>query len=657
MKIALLLLTTDNPYFISNIQNNLDLNTKLYVHAKFLDKLDIFFKNNLIKKLIETKWGDMSLVNASINLLEEAYDECDYFYLISGDTYIINKPESFDLSSFDFYKKYDNLYKSSQWWGLNKSDAEIIINTRNKYVNLLSNVKLDGAYDENYYLTVLNNEINDYKYLNNNVMFVKWVHDVITKHPIIFNKLTINNIYDSQRSFFIRKCLNSFEYKKCKTQQNLYIFYIGTETIQNDILKQDLENINYLIITSIEVNTIDNHILKNAFYIIPIIWKFFENVIQSLIKEPLLCTWAKIVVFSEKINYLDVINKFLTNEQTANYQIKDKSNNLAYIFKNDNLYKEWFLKLKQQVKNDYAMFDKINENDFYKESDELLKKNKHCKIIIQNNKIKEVSLENKRISSIVQILNGVLDMCKTYELKSVDGTYLFKFGDSCDMDANIPVFCWAKPKNIKSFIFPDFYMHLFEKKKKKFNQKCNVTDTCNKINKIFFKGNSTSVKKTKIREKLRKYNDKRLIVDISDKTLSYYELCKYKYVLDLPGYYPWSVRLIELYLSKSLPIRVSLYNTNENYEQWIQFYELMFPENESYSNISCNQNFYSEIPNDKVSDIKNEIINKYNYYNNNSDKYNKIVKLNNEKINYFTMEHIYYYVYQALKYYKKIVNI
>lgn len=300
MKIGILLLTIDNPFFPDNIKENLNENTKLYIHAKYSDKLDDFFKKYLIKNLVDTKWGDMSLVTATLNLLEEAYEECDYFYLISGDTYIINEPEIFDLSCFDYLKEYNKIYKTSQWWGLNKKDAIILIKTRNKYKDYFKNIKLDGAFDENYFLTVLNKEITNYRYNLKKVMYVKWVDNIIAKHPFIFNKLTECDIYLSRNSFFIRKCLNTFEFKKVTITDKLHIFYIGSETNQDEILKVKLQNIDYVIITSIEINKINDEILNNTFYIIPIIWKFYEETKKELKEDIIISSWNNVVFYPEK---------------------------------------------------------------------------------------------------------------------------------------------------------------------------------------------------------------------------------------------------------------------------------------------------------------------------------------------------------------------
>jgi hypothetical protein len=308
-RIGLLILTYENPLFPDNIiKYTEDYNINLYIHPKSPDKVNNYFKKSIIKNLVPTKWGDMSLVTATINLLEAAYKECDYFYLISGDTFIINKMDIFDLSCFDFIKKYNEFYKTSQWWGLNKKDAEVIIKTKNKYLNYFINKNINGAYDENYFLTVLYKENSDYKYILKNIMYVKWIDNVISKHPFVFNKLTINDMYLSRNSFFIRKCLYSFKYKKHIANKNLFIFYIGTETKQNDILKINFTNSDYIIITAIDINTIHNDILKNTYYIIPIIWKFYNETVKSLSKDITISSWENIIFFPEIFDYTLVQN-------------------------------------------------------------------------------------------------------------------------------------------------------------------------------------------------------------------------------------------------------------------------------------------------------------------------------------------------------------
>ena len=76
MKIGILILTYDTPIFPENLINHTkDMN--IYIHPKYVDKVDTIFKKYIIKNVIETKWGECSIVEANINLLEAAYNECE----------------------------------------------------------------------------------------------------------------------------------------------------------------------------------------------------------------------------------------------------------------------------------------------------------------------------------------------------------------------------------------------------------------------------------------------------------------------------------------------------------------------------------------------------------------------------------------------------
>ena len=326
--------------------------------------------------------------------------------------------------------------------------------------------------------------------------------------------------------------------------------------------------------------------------------------------------------------------------------------------------KLWYEKLKLQAKNDFKMFKNISKTKFDFEANKYMKDGKHIKFIIKNN---ELSIEYDkniwdgiRINSARLFVIGLLDYVSHNKLKSIDGEYIMRPGDSCDFEPKIPIFTYSKPKNLKGFLFPDFNMGLLEEKKITFDSKCsNVL----KKDIVYFKGGPTSKNKTKIREKLEPKSDKIISVDLKREDFRpYYEICNYKYVLDLPGNYPWSVRLIELYMSKSLPFRVNFYYSDTKhektykYEQWIQFYECGFPENISYINFKYENSFYKEISDEKVEKIKNDLISKYNYFESNPDLYNKIVNENYKKTKALTFKHIYCYLYTTFSYYKKLTN-
>ena len=122
--------------------------------------------------------------------------------------------------------------------------------------------------------------------------------------------------------------MNTFSYKKHKTSENLYIFYIGTKTNQNNILKINFTDCDYIIISAIDINNIHNDILKNTFYVIPIIWQFYDNVVKSLSKDITISSWKNIIFFPENFDYtLDDNFNFINIKEK--YCIKNKK--LLYI--------------------------------------------------------------------------------------------------------------------------------------------------------------------------------------------------------------------------------------------------------------------------------------------------------------------------------------
>ena len=139
-----------------------------------------------------------------------------------------------------------------------------------------------------------------------------------------------------------------------------------------------------------------------------------------------------------------------------------------------------------------------------------IKDNSLFKVIIKNNKIisnKNFSI-NKREGQVLLILNELLKRKKIN-----DTILLINLADGYYWKNDYPVFNFALPDNIKGLIFPSFDILHFWHLKKNFNEiKKNFNDYRPKkvINNIYLKGAKSSLKKTKIREKLCK-EDKPLI--------------------------------------------------------------------------------------------------------------------------------------------------
>jgi hypothetical protein len=339
-KIAFLYLTIDNPnktidYLIKNKNN-------IYIHPK--NEIDKKYEKYIINKVIDTNWGTWSLIEATINLLKSALKNVDndYFILCSGDSYLLRKKFDYHgLSCFDFVKKQDNYYKSAQWWILNKQDAIIIVKTINKY-KYLKNIKFDGAIDEYYFLTVLMNENKNYKYNQFESIYKRWFKIAITKHPVIFNKVTAYDLQDikKENSIFIRKVLPTFKLKEYQVRKELYVLLIGTDSINLDYFINN--NVDLIIFSCIDIKDIDKRLLDKCICIFQIIFKFYYLCILDLYinYKDYLKQWTNVYFINEtfkfdKIKILDKLVELpIKNEYNKKifYTIFDK-NNKSYFLK------------------------------------------------------------------------------------------------------------------------------------------------------------------------------------------------------------------------------------------------------------------------------------------------------------------------------------
>ena len=174
-----------------------------------------------------------------------------------------------------------------------------------------------------------------------------------------------------------------------------------------------------------------------------------------------------------------------------------------------------------------------------------------------------------------------------------------------DIDKQIPICVYAQPDNLNYILIPDNLFHInseeirydkigldWEEQKQLFTNTFEKSRTITrtkpiliKQNKLFFKGADT----TNYNHNLRFYIKHRLKTenDIEFKDAMIYEwltpenyesvqtFTKYKFLLNLPGRYPWSTRLKYLYLSKGFIINVrvkTLGDGNENfYKSFIDY--------------------------------------------------------------------------------------
>jgi hypothetical protein len=338
-------------------------NHDVFIHPKY-NLTNDYFKKKIIPEIVETNWGSISIVYATINLLKNAFYRTNnnWFVLLSQDVYPLTKIADFEYflskqtnSCFEYQTHKSNIYKTSQWWILNRKDVSIILENYEKFISKNVNFKsILGAMDELFFLTLLKWNNSNYTYTNFSNIYTWWVKHAITKHPVIFNHITQDDHakIKNKESFFIRKTLPTFTPTIYKTNKELIIIFIGTKSIQN---YNDLLNKNYdiIIITSIDINEINQNIVSACMYIYSIIYKFYYENFLALLNEININNWEKITFITEsfdinELKYMKVNDKLqLTNLPIQNklnpnlrnnnifYTLMDSNKQLIHIIKNN----------------------------------------------------------------------------------------------------------------------------------------------------------------------------------------------------------------------------------------------------------------------------------------------------------------------------------
>jgi hypothetical protein len=158
-------------------------------------------------------------------------------------------------------------------------------------------------------------------------------------------------------------------------------------------------------------------------------------------------------------------------------------------------------------------------------------------------------------------------------------------------------------------------------------------------------------------------------IEVSDKRIDVYKFKNHKYLLDLPGYKPWSVRLKYLFFMSRLVIRVSLYDSRYENNYWQQWFDYIFEENVDYVHLIYNieddgktDEQRSSVPSSTKVEGKNisskqciniidDIIKIYKHAEKNPDYYIKLMKNIRKKRKLLNIENTMEYMYKLISRY------
>ena len=236
---------------------------------------------------------------------------------------------------------------------------------------------------------------------------------------------------------------------------------------------------------------------------------------------------------------------------------------------------------------------------------------------------------------------------------------------------NFPLWVFAKPLNTNFILCPNNAFECFQMEKKykgkcydwdalkeKINENC-VKNIDKREDKIYFKGVNTTIKNNNIRYnfyklQFNKYNKLPLEVKLDGfkKYEPFYNVCNYKYLLNLPGKAAWSYRLQNCLLTKSININIDLENFSDK-DNWYNERYITF------INYIVNYNYFINIKyifnEDKgINSLENrlefnkavkKINNVYNYIKKNKKKYKIMTENAHKKVYKLTNERIYQSIY------------
>ena len=302
MSIAFLCLTYNgmNPSLKSAKLPNVFMNTKESNNSN---------ESNTSKQKIysfPTKWGDPSLVDATLSLLKEALKENhSWFCLISHDAYPLKTYEemcsfleSQTKSMFDLVKEDGLVYKTSQWWCLNRVDAECLVENEKMFKSYLQKVPFpkNAAWDELYFLSCLKHKNPVYTYTQCKPVYTEWLIDkVIQKHPVTFGKRLITDSFGD--SFFVRKTTLAFD-NTISLKKKLIIQVYGTES--DSIFNE--KDTDLVLISLVSNDKIPEPLLNNATRIYFSFYKYVQDTLKLVLNQVPTHLWTEVWLKDEKGN-------------------------------------------------------------------------------------------------------------------------------------------------------------------------------------------------------------------------------------------------------------------------------------------------------------------------------------------------------------------
>ena len=288
----------------------------------------------------------------------------------------------------------------------------------------------------------------------------------------------------------------------------------------------------------------------------------------------------------------------------------------------------------------------------------------------------------------VFILNKTLDYARRHGLPIPTTTIHIWVSDSHPYYIDkiydrFPIITYCNPSNMDYIMFPEITFSCLSLANS-WKDTCKDFDTLKaqiithhtkkKVNQVFFKGTATTEKQGRLREDLA-------VISAADKTgflsvaldgdgASYeplYDWCKYKWLLNLPGYYPWSNRFKFLFLMKSVVVNVDVSTKGRGYTDgpYMTIANLFVTPNVDYINIeSAFDNKIRPGANPTKADIDEQFAENSRVHREivrrtsamTDAQYKKMSESGFKKMSAITNDVIYLYVYHLLVTHSRLIS-
>lgn len=279
-------------------------------------------------------------------------------------------------------------------------------------------------------------------------------------------------------------------------------------------------------------------------------------------------------------------------------------------------------------------------------------------VVVKDNSLSKVTavdqdMGNIRIEFVVHCLRVILK-----RKRIPDTVMVFNLYDGYYTNTKIPVFSLAIPKGIPGLISPNydiFKTPLDDVSLSSLRQAMTDFEPPTIMNDIYFIGANTSTNNG-IRELLSKEGkpfNVRLVTKGGEPLTA---LKTHKYLLDLPGFRPWSVRNKFLFLTGRVIIRISFFNSKYNEQDfYVQAHDYVFEEGQDYVHLKYDVDHFEHLTPPMYNKIRSDIIKVYTMFESKPHLYQKMTQRALRKSRKLTEKNTIRYFYTLLKKYTEYI--